>query len=1208
MTNEWRIRVDTGGTFTDAWGLGPDGKERRCKVLSDGRLRVETEAAEDGWLRLLGGGTELADGLLVGWREAGGAVVREHARGRIRLDVDAGVIELDGGEEAPVVAARVLTGTPKDEPLPPMEFRVATTRGTNALLEHKGARVALFITSGFEDLPFIRDQRRERLFELSSAGEKPLAERIYGIRGRLAADGSEIGGLDEQQVRGSAREALASGCDAAAVVLLHSWRNPAHEQRVAGWLEDEGFRQVTVSSRVAPLIRLLPRMDTALADAFLAPVMRHFINRVRAPLPGTGVWLMTSAGGLVPAERYHPKDSLLSGPAGGLIGAAELARAAGHSRVLTFDMGGTSTDVARIDGPFGYREEQQVGPARLVSPALEIETVAAGGGSICAWRNGRLEVGPESAGSDPGPACYGRGGPLTLTDVNLLLGLMDPDKAGIPLDASASRVRLDELMRVMRSDGEDPGEVDDLLLGLREIAVERMAEAIRSVSIRQGVEVEDHALFAFGGAGPQHACAVAERLGVSTVLVPADAGLLSAWGLERARRQEQRVRQVLADLERSSVADMWRELADEAGGLLGVEGPRFRVIASLRLKGQESTLEIESPDGSASGLSQDFAKRYRGIFGYDPPDGVPVELVRLRVVAEEPPMAPMTEAFGEVEAEGPQLWQDRYSTCVVPAGWRARRGTRGTVKLERIRVADVSLDGMTEAVRSGLFRSRFEGILDSMGEALKRSALSTNIRDRLDFSCALLDSGGRLVASAPHVPVHLGALGVCVREIMKRVEMKPAEIVITNHPGYGGSHLPDVTLIAPVHDPDGGLVGFVANRAHHAEIGGLAPGSMPATATCLAEEGVVIEPVRLVDGGGFRREMLDALLRQASYPSRRPADNLADVEAQLAACRFGRAALEGLIESHGAELVRREIAGITGRTAALMAGKLEGADFSVSARTVLDDGTPLVVRIGINGGRMLVDFSGSGPVHPGNLNATPAIVRSVLLYVLRLWIGEDVPLNEGLLDVVDLELPPGLLNPEFGDDPSEAPAVVGGNVELSQRLADLLCEALGICANGPGTMNNLLFGDESFGYYETLGGGAGAGPGFDGTSGRQVHMTNTALTDPEVLEYGHPVRVLRHGLRRGSGGGGRWRGGDGVVRELRFLAPLVVSFLTQRRSSGPSGRAGGGDGLPGAQWRIDGDGRETVLPGICTVTVEAGDTIRVETPGGGGWGSGMAAV
>lgn len=1202
MNAPWRIRVDTGGTFTDAWGLGPDGRERRCKVLSDGRLRLALQDEGGGWWRI--GDRELPDGILRGWRDAAGREVGDHRDGRLLLPGHpGGPVELASGEEAPVVAARLLTETALDGRLPELDFRVATTRGTNALLEHKGARVAFFVSAGFEDLLAIRDQRRAALFELRQPEARPLAELVAGVRHRCAADGTELEPLDEAHLRREARAALEAGCRVAAVALLHSWKAPQAERHVADILREEGFEQVTLSSSVAPVIRILPRAETAVADAFLAPVMRHFLERVTAPVGGREPWLMTSAGGLVPASRYQPKDSLLSGPAGGLIGAAELGRAAGFPKLLTFDMGGTSTDVARIDGPFSYRQEQQVGPARVLAPALRIETVAAGGGSICRWHQGRLEVGPESAGSDPGPACYGRGGPLTLTDVNLLLGLMDPDKAGIPLDRDAARQRFRELREEMRADGETTDDELALLNGIRSIGIERMAEAIRSVSVREGVEVRDHVLLAFGGAGPQHACAIAECLGVERVLVPADAGLLSAWGLERALRQEQSLRQMLCAPDAGQIEKTWAELAAETERALGSPDPRFRHIADLRLEGQESTIEVESPDGTAAGLPSAFARAYRSLFGYEPPATRPLELVALRVVAEEPAPPPRPESFTPTSQVGPLLIQDRFSTCVVPPGWRLRRGDRETLLLERDaeQAAEPGLRDLPEAVRAGLFRSRFEGLLDSMGEALRRTALSTNVKERLDFSCALLDGSGRLVASAPHVPVHLGALGVCVRETVARLALGPGQVAITNHPGAGGSHLPDVTLIAPVHDHDGHLIGYIANRAHHAELGGSAPGSMPANASCLAEEGVVIEPRLLVDRGAPDWDGISRLLRDSPYPSRRPGDNLADLEAQLAACHFGRQALQDLATLHGPDLLRSELAAIVARSADLMSSRLRRDLDPVRVTGELDDGTPLAVTVAVAGQRMTIDFAGTGAVHPRNLNATPAIVRSVVLYVLRLWLAEDLPLNEGLLDPVDLRIPESLLNPCFDPDPRRAPAVVGGNVELSQRLCDLLLEALGLAANGPGTMNNFLFGNDGFGYYETLAGGAGAGPGFPGASGHHVHMTNTGLTDPELMEHRYPVRVLRHEIRRGSGGPGRFRGGDGIRREIEFLEPLTVSFLTQRRLRGPRGLEGGADGQAGRQLRIK-DGETSALDPSCSYRAAAGERVLIETPGGGGWG------
>lgn len=1210
MTSAWRIRVDTGGTFTDAWASGPDGVEHRVKILSDGSLRCRLLVRDGDWWIT---DCELVapDGSLAGWR--GSAVVvlesRDGAR-RLRLSGAVGelaagaVLELGCGDEAPVAAARLLTGTPAGRALPEIDFRVATTRGTNALLERKGAALAFFTTRGFADLLRIRDQRRERLFSLEQPEVELLPIYTAAIAGRHDAAGREIVPLDEAALDEAAGEALAAGCTVAALAFLHSWREPAHERRAAEILRAAGFAHVILSSEVAPLIRLLPRAETAVAEAFLMPVMEHFVQRVAGALGGSEPWFMTSAGGLVPASRFRPKDSLLSGPAGGWVGAAELARAAGFPKVLTFDMGGTSTDVARIDGAFHWRQEQEIGSARVFAPALRIDTVAAGGGSICRWRAGRLEVGPESAGALPGPACYGRGGPLTLTDVNLLLGLMDPAKAGIPLDRDAAEGRLGELLAELRAGGEESSR-EDLLAGLREIAVETMAEAIRGVSVREGCDPAAYALLAFGGAGPQHACAVAGKLGVDRVLVPADAGLLSAWGLERARRQEQRVRQVLEPLAvcAGDLEPRWRDLAGDAAASLAA--PDFRWLAELRLVGQDHclTVEVEGPAADVRCLAESFAADYRALYGYPPPGGCELELVALRVVAEEAVLPCPPETFpGEVAEVGPALRQDRFSTCVIPAGWSLRRGSRGTLLLERGEAAGASGSGRPRAVTAGLFRSRFEGIVTAMGERLRRTALSTNVRDRLDFSCALLDADAVLVASAPHVPVHLGSLGVCVREVVRVLDPGPGDVVITNHPGFGGSHLPDVTLIAPVFDEAGDRVGFVANRAHHAEIGGKAPGSMPADARVLVEEGVVIAPRLLVRAGEACFDGIDATLRGAPWPSRRPSDNLADLAAQLASVDHGVRALERLAAEHGGGVVRRELTGILGGSAALMAARLAGLRLDRRVAGELDDGTPLRLRLHVAAGRMTLDFSGCGGVHPRNLNATPAIVRSTVLYALRLWLGGDLPLNEGLLDAVGIVIPPGMLAPDFSGDPARAPAVVGGNVETSQRLADLLLEALGLAANGPGTMNNFLFGDGGFGYYETLAGGAGAGPGHSGASGRHVHMTNTAITDPELLEQRFPVRLWRYEIRRDSGGVGARSGGDGVTREVEFLKPLVVSFLTERRLAGARGLEGGGDGLPGRQLRVHPDGRREVLAGAVTYQAAAGERVVIDTPGGGGWG------
>lgn len=1209
VETQWKIRVDTGGTFTDAWALDPEGHEHRIKVLSDGCLVLAISArGDDGWL-VTDCPFELADDVLAGFFSDCGALVlssRERG-GRIRLDrpVRGDSLTLRSGEEPPVVAARLLMGVPVSRKLPALDFRVATTRGTNALLERKGAPTALFITRGFTDLPILRDQRRTRLFSLSQPDPEVLPSRVVGIRGRLDASGAVVEMPDEREIRAAARECLTDGIRVAAVALLHSWRRPEFEDQVAGWLIEEGFEIVTRSAAVAPVIGFLGRMETAVADAWLSPVMRKFIDGVKSAMIAGEPVLMTSAGGLVPASGYQAKDSLLSGPAGGLVGAASVARAAGFEKVIAFDMGGTSTDVARIDGPFSFRYEQEIGPARVMAPAMRIHTVAAGGGSICRWHLGRLEVGPESAGASPGPACYGRGGPLTITDVNLLSGLMRVGGAGIPLDEAPARIRLSELQHAMAADGvEVPGE-KDLLEGLRRIAIEKMAEAIRTITVHEGASPVDHVMLAFGGAGPQHACAVAERLGVRRVLVPGDAGLLSARGLHHACRQETATLQVLEALSGFPITESWRKLASEASGRLGGKAPVVRWLAALCLEGQGTSIDLElsSPEDAEAGLCREFHTAYRRLYGFPAAAGRAIELVSLRVIVEEPACPEVEEQFGDIEIEGPRVLQDRFSTCVIESGWTLRRGDRGSLLLENSSSRIPDKVGGSSGVEDAVFRSRFEGIVGDMGALLRRTALSTNIRERLDYSCALLDEDGRLVVSAPHVPVHLGALGVCVREVTARLDLGPRDLVVVNHPSSGGSHLPDVTVIAAAFDHNGKRIGYVANRAHHAEIGGMAPGSMPATACCLAEEGVVIRAIKFVEGGLSRMEQVERLLRHGPYPSRRPEENLADLEAQAASVNHGVLALEQLAGATGGDCVRERLRSILDRSAMLMGKLLEGFHgLDSTSSTTLDDGTPIKARLKASEGRMTIDFSGSGEVHPRNLNATPAIVRSVVLFVIRLWLDADVPLNEGLLEPVEIVLPTGFLSPVFPDDPARCPAVVGGNVETSQRLADVLLEALGLSANGPGTMNNFLFGNDRFGYYETISGGSGAGPHHRGGSGRHVHMTNTAITDPEILEHRFPVRLTRYELRRGSGGNGTHDGGDGVIREIQFLEALTVSFLTERRTTQPSGLDGGFPGLSGSQTRIHADGRHEILPGAVTYEARSGESVIIETPGGGGWG------
>ena len=1212
----WRLAADRGGTFTDCIALDPEGAASRCKVLSSGRLRTTVAASPDERAIVPATTWPVPDDFFTGWQIAidGRAAGRVVASGAGRLGtehvigVNAGaILELWTGEPAPVIGARLLTGTALGGKFPPLEFRIATTLATNALLEGTCARPVLFVTAGFPDLLVIGDQRRADLFALGHHREPPLTAAVCEVPERLDATGQVVHPLDEAALAAAAASLVRQGHRTAAVALAHSDLNPAHEQAVARILTAAGFDSVSLSSKLAPVVRLLPRAQTAVIDAALAPVMSRFTQEVRCAMgPEAQLFFVTSAGGMVPAEFFRPCDSLLSGPAGGVAGCAALATSCGEPRILTLDMGGTSTDVARHEDEPLYQFEQRHGRSVILAPALRIETVAAGGGSICDVTAEGLTVGPRSAGADPGPACYGRGGPLTLTDVNLLLGRLDPARAAIPLDPTPARVRLTELRARMAAFGHaDPDDDRSLLEGLLAIAVARMAEAVRRISVRDGCDPAGTTLVAFGGAGPQHACAVADQLGIRRLLVSRDAGLLSARGALHAAREAFAVRQILRPLTKMSdaMATCLSALDADALTSLGAPGSITRRLAEVRLKGQESALTVTFT--APEEIAPAFAAAYRYLYGTSPPPGRAIELVSLRSVAATPTESPATESFPDTSppVTGPAIIQDGFSTLVVEPGWQALQGDSGTWRLDRL--ADAAAEPPPAALTE-LFAARFQGIADAMGELLRRTAISANVKERMDFSCALLDPHGRLVVNAPHIPVHLGALGECVRRVCERLTPRPGDVFLTNDPACGGSHLPDVTVILPVFDDDGRLAGFTANRAHHAEIGGITPGSMPPAAACLAEEGVVIPPLRLAaDDIDSPDGPAAALLTGHPWPTRALPDNLADLRAQVAAAQHGAAALADLCRRHGTDAVIARMGAITAMAAEAVRRRLAPLPPDASWRAVdtMDDGTPLAVSLTMSGGRLVVDFTGSGPVHPGNRNATPAIVRSALLYVLRLWIDEPLPLNEGLLDAVDLVLPEGLLNPPFDPDPRRSPAVVGGNVETSQRVVSLLIRALGLEADSQGTMNNVIFGDATFGHYETIGGGTGAGPNHDGLSGVHSHMTNTAITDLEVLERRFPVRVECFRLRPDSGGAGRFRGGDGIRRAWRFLTPVTLSLITEHRRLGPPGAAGGQPGLPGRQWLEHPDASTTPLPGTVRCEVAAGDVLVMETPGGGGWGA-----
>lgn len=1227
--SSWLVSADRGGTFTDCHAVDSEGREHRCKVLSSGRLRTLIVDRIDERTLKLRDDWGAADGLFanfsVDW-ETGGALVESwNAAQRIlKLSApvpdDVRIIDLHSNEAAPVVGARILTTTPLGATFPLLEFRLATTLATNALLEGKTSPVVFFVTKGFGDLLEIGDQRRPDLFALQHHKRRALAEKVVEVAERLDAEGNIILPLPESGLMESATQLVAAGYRTAAVALAHSYRNPAHEQTVATILRNAGFTSISLSSELSPVIRLLPRAETAVVNAALSPVMDEFVNRVREPF-GTSArqfYCLSSAGGLAKPSQFRAKDSLLSGPAGGVAGCAAVARSVGAKKILTLDMGGTSTDVARWEGDFLYQFEQRVGSASILAPALRIETVAAGGGSICQIKADGLSVGPESAGADPGPACYGRGGPLTLTDVNLLLGRLDAETAAVPLWIDHSKVKLDELKAEMQQLGwQIPGDLE-LLQGLLDIAIERMAEAVRRISVREGCDPADYTLVAFGGAGPQHACAIAERLGIQEILVPHHAGLLSAFGASKALEEALEQRQLLMIWTGNSVAALQQTLSEmEPTAMASLPGSSIRRrLAEVRLKGQDTTLLLDFTE--AAEIPERFQAAYHALYSYPPPATRMLEIVTLRVIACLPPPEPVLETFRSSndvtldpnERSKFRTIQDRFSTMIVESGWDAIQGSLGTWKLTTTQRTPAVADLISKVspIDAELFRCRFSGIVESMGALLQRTAISTNVKERLDFSCALLDASGRLVMNAPHIPVHLGALGECVRKVTEKFPPQAGQVLVTNDPAHAGSHLPDVTVICPVFASDGSLLGYTANRAHHAEIGGISPGSMPAFAKNLAEEGVLIRPMILSENDVFHEAEISQLLTSGNYPTRNLADNLADLRAQAAAARQGAEALRELAQRTGAETVRHFLRHLCSLAAEAMRRKLASTRFThAKAVEHLDDGWPIAVSLTAANDQLQIDFTGSGPVHPGSRNATTAVVRSATLYALRLWLAEDISLNEGVLENVVITIPSGFLNPPFSEDPSLSPPVVAGNVETSQRIVDTLLKALQVQACSQGTMNNVIFGSTNYGHYETLCGGSGAGDGYAGADALHTHMTNTAITDAEIIEHRYPVRIEQFSIRKGSGGEGEFHGGNGCIRKYQFLESATISVLTEHRSSRPYGLNGGGEGAAGRQTLTDPRGVEISLPGSTTMTIQPGSILTIETPGGGGFGAGSQA-
>ena len=1200
LSGAWSFFIDRGGTFTDVIGRAPDGTLVVRKLLSESPEHY-ADAATEGVRRILA--------------------------------------DCVPGETPPVQAVKM-----------------GTTVATNALLERKGEPTVLAITAGHGDALRIGYQARPRLFDRKIVLPDLLHSAVVEIDERVTHDGQVLRAPDPAKIRSDLAEAHARGFRAIAVVLLHGFRHTAHETQVAQIAREVGFTQVSVSHEVSPLVKLVGRGDTTVADAYLSPILRRYIDRVSTDLGrDVRLFFMQSSGGLSDAAAFRGKDAVLSGPAGGVVGMVETAKLAGFDRLIGFDMGGTSTDVAHYAGTYERAYETTVAGVRLRSPMMSLHTVAAGGGSICRFDGARLRVGPESAGADPGPAAYRRGGPLTVTDCNLLLGKLQPDlfpavfgpDADQPPDLDAVRRGFDALAAEVAAATGAPADPQALAEGFIAIAVQNMARAIKQISIQRGHDVADYTLVSFGGAGGQHACLVAEALGIRQVMIHPLAGVLSAYGMGLADVAALREQTVELPLAQDRVAEM-RQVLDrlsraatdaldpQAVGQAVVE---VRCTAHVKYAGADTPLILPFEE-DAEALQTRFEAAHQRQFGFIAPDRAlmvetlaaeavavtsPVDIFRhdLRAAPPVPPPPPLRQADVRfdgvtvrvpvhdrdrltpgIRIDGPAILREATATTVLEPGWRAFMDADRCLILEH-HAAIVREPGDTrlDPVRLEVFNNLFMTIAEQMGVTLQNTAYSVNIKERLDFSCALFDRDGALIANAPHMPVHLGSMGDSVRAVMAARQkdgrgLRPGDVYMLNAPYNGGTHLPDVTVIMPVFDGSGARLGFVAARGHQADIGGITPGSMPPMSRTVEEEGVLIDNVLLVRDGRFLEADVRRLLASGDWPARNPDQNIADLKAQVAACVSGATALVDLMRAQGRAVVEAYMGHVKANAAEAVRrviDRLQDGEF----RLEMDDGAVIAVSVRVDhtARTCVVDFTGSSDQRLNNFNAPWSVCRAAVLYVFRTLIDDDIPLNDGCMVPITLIAPEGsMLNPRY------PAAVVAGNVETSQAITDALYGALGALAASQGTMNNLTFGDDRRQYYETICGGAGAGDGFDGASAVQTHMTNSRLTDPEVLESRFPVVLERFAIRRGSGGAGRWHGGDGVERVLMFREPMTVAILSNRRRVPPFGLEGGEAAATGLTEVLRTDGTVQTLGSAEATTVAAGDRVRVLTPGGGGFG------
>jgi 5-oxoprolinase (ATP-hydrolysing) len=1184
----WNFAIDRGGTFTDVVARAPDGALIVRKLLSDNPEQYE-------------------DAAVAGIR----AIMAEHG-------------------QAPIETVKM-----------------GTTVATNALLERKGEPVVLAITRGFADALRIGYQARPHIFARKIVLPEPLYDHVVEIDERTTAQGETLRPLDMDAARSELEATFAQGFRAIAIVLMHGWRWTAHEEAVAALARQIGFTQVSVSHRLGALIKLIGRGDTSVVDAYLSPVLRRYVDRVVGALGSdTRLFFMQSSGGLTDAGMFQGKDAILSGPAGGIVGMAKTAAEAGFGKVIGFDMGGTSTDVSHFAGSYERTNETMVAGVRVRAPMLEIHTVAAGGGSICHYDGARFRAGPDSAGAVPGPACYRRGGPLTITDCNVVLGKIRPQHfpavfgpgGNRPIDADVSHGLC---AAIGEQAGLSPREVAE---GFVRIAVENMANAIKKISIARGHDVTRYTLACFGGAGGQHACLVADALGIETIMIHPLAGVLSAYGMGVADMTELRQQSLGEPLGTNRLEGLLAELAVEAEAALLQQGVAGEIAiqrrAALRYEGSDSSLEVPVSDAMGS----EFEALHKARFGFSAEGtGIIVETAIVEAISSpdrgggpaegwwrggsEAGASPSTTASGGGPPprtgedlydraalvtgsiiSGPALIIDPSATTVVEPGWRAEVDRLGNLILTRSegRASARTSGTQTDPVMLEIFNNLFMAIAEEMGVALQNTASSVNIKERLDFSCALFDGDGCLIANAPHIPVHLGSMGDSIRTIIDtrgdRQDgrgIRRGDVYVLNAPYRGGTHLPDITVIMPVFvDDDAGPAWYVAARGHHADIGGIAPGSMPPDSKTILDEGVLIDNQLLVDEGRFREVEMRALLTSGDWPARNIERNIGDLKAQVAACARGAAELRRVAGEYGREVIDAYMSHVMANAEEAVRRLIGGLkDGSFAYR--MDNGAVVSATVSVDAAARsaVIDFAGTSEQQPNNFNAPYSICRAATLYVFRTLVDDAIPMNDGCLRPIALKVPEGsMLNPRY------PAAVVAGNVETSQVITDVLFAATRALAPSQGTMNNFTFGNDEYQYYETIAGGAGAGPDFDGASAVQTHMTNSRLTDPEILETRFPVLLERFAIRRGSGGAGAHRGGDGVERHIRFRERMRAGILSNRREVPPSGLGGGEDAKPGINQVVRSDGTVETLSATASADMAPGDMFVIETPGGGGFG------